>query len=148
MKGFFTNTVIGKRGKKFRLYYDQDVQKLIKDYLKARGEDDLPELFVRVFKTGERRALSCDTFNEWCKYFTNLLSIKEGKYIHINPHCLRHTRLEILNRKYEVPIEKLKTLANHEDISTTASYLADRSEDDIAFIFGMKPEDFREQGAS
>lgn len=133
---FLTNTVTGKRGKKFRLYYDNDVQRLVKQYLSERGEDAFPQLFVRVYKTGERRPLSVSTFNEWCEYFTSLLTIKEGKYIHVNPHCLRHSRLENLNRS-GIPIEKLKTLANHTDISTTASYLAERTEEDIAEIFGM-----------
>lgn len=41
-----------------------------------------------------------------------------------------------------VPLEKLKSLANHSDISTTQSYLKDRSEEDIADIFGMDPSCF------
>ncbi|AHA73430.1 prophage LambdaBa02, site-specific recombinase, phage integrase family protein [Bacillus thuringiensis YBT-1518] len=41
-----------------------------------------------------------------------------------------------------VPLEKLKSLANHSDISTTESYLKDRSEEDIAEIFGMDPSCF------
>ncbi|PGW31176.1 integrase, partial [Bacillus thuringiensis] len=39
-------------------------------------------------------------------------------------------------------LEKLKSLANHSDISTTESYLKDRSEEDIAEIFGMDPSYF------
>ncbi|MEC1714770.1 tyrosine-type recombinase/integrase [Schinkia azotoformans] len=145
---YFSNVVRGKGNKPFRLYYTKEVQDLIKQYLEIRGEDDLPELFVRVYKsTGERRAYSHDTFGDWCEYFSKLLYMKEGRYIHINPHCLRHSRLDILNHVYGIPIEKLRTLANHESIETTAGYLAKRDEDDIAFIFGMKPEDFKQIGA-
>lgn len=137
---FYTNTVVGKRSKKFKLFYTPEVQNLIKTYLDERGEDDFPQLFVRVYKTGERMAVSSDAFNYWCEQFGQLLSAKEGRKIHVNPHCFRHSRLENLSRD-GVPVEKLKSLAHHEDISTTASYLADREEDDIAEIFGMDPSE-------
>lgn len=140
-KRFFTNTVTGKRNKKFRLYYDEVTQKLIKEYLRQRGEDDFTELFVRVYKNGKRKPVSVSTFNEWCSYFTKLLTMKEGRKVHVNPHCFRHSRLENLSRT-GIPIEKLKTLANHEDISTTASYLAERTEEDIAEIFKMDAGNF------
>lgn len=133
---FYTNKVIGKRGKKFRLYYTPEVQGLIKRYMDERGEDDLPELFVRVQKNGKRNAYSKDTFNEWCKYFSRLLSMKEGINVHVNPHCLRHSRLDNLSQA-GVSMKKLQTLANHEDMSTTASYLKERPEEDIADIYGM-----------
>ncbi|MEB9328863.1 site-specific integrase, partial [Bacillus cereus] len=45
-----------------------------------------------------------------------------------------HSRLDNL-KVQGVPLEKLKSLANHSDISTTESYLKDRSEEDIAEIF-------------
>lgn len=138
---FFTNVVIGKRQKKFKLYYNADVQSLIKRYLDERGDDENPDLFVLVQKDGTRRTVHSSIYNSWCTRFGQLLSEKEGRKIHVNPHCFRHTRLEVLSRS-GVPIEKLKTLANHSDISTTASYLAERNEDDIAEIFGMSPDDF------
>jgi integrase/recombinase XerD len=138
---FFTNKVTGKGGKEFRLFYVPEVQALIKKYMEYRGEDEIPGLFVRVFKNGDKQAYSSDAFNDWCDYFSRLLSMKEGKNVHINPHCFRHSRLENLSRS-GVPVEKLKTLAHHEDISTTASYLADREEDDIAEIFGMDKSNF------
>jgi len=138
---YFSNVVIGKGSKKFRLFFTPEVQDLIKTYMNERGPDDLPELFVRVYKNGVRAALTDDAFSYWCEYFGRLLSMKEDKPIHINPHCFRHSRLENLSRD-GVPVEKLKSLAHHEDISTTASYLADREEDDIAEIFGMDPADF------
>lgn len=141
-ESYFTNKVIGKRGKKFNLYYNEEVQALIKRYLDERGDDNIPNLFVRVYKNGRRESLGTDAFNDWCGYFGRLLSEHEGKRIHVNPHCFRHSRLENLSRIQKVPIEKLKTLANHSDISTTASYLAERAEEDIAEIFGMSAECF------
>lgn len=139
---FITNTVIGKRRKKFRLYYDQGVQDLIGEYLEIRGKDLIPQLFVKMYKNGIRRTVHPATFNEWCNSMGNMLSAQEGKIIHINPHAFRHSRLENLHRNGNVPIERLKSLANHNDISTTASYLAERQEDDIAMIFGMDASSF------
>ncbi len=138
---YFTNQVIGKRGKKFRLYYTPEVQNLIQKYLDFRGEDDLPELFVRVLKNGKKIPIKAEGFNYWCEYFSRILMMKENSYVHINPHCFRHSRLENLSRA-GVPLEKLKTLARHEDISTTADYLDTREEDDIAEIYDMDPSHF------
>lgn len=138
---YFTNQVIGKRDKKFRLYYTPEVQELIRKYLDERGEDDMPELFVRVLKNGKKLPIQADGFNYWCEYFSRILMMKENANIHINPHCFRHSRLENLSRS-GVPVEKLKSLAHHEDISTTADYLDSREEDDIAEIFNMDPKHF------
>lgn len=139
---YFTNKVVGKRGKRFHLYYNEEVRQLIVKYLEERGEDGIPNLFVRVLKNGKRVAVSADTFNDWCDTFGKMLTEYEGKRVHVNPHCFRHSRLDNLSRNQKVPIEKLKTLANHESIETTASYLAERAEDDIAEIFGMSADNF------
>lgn len=138
---YYTNVVRGKRGKKFRLYYNLRVQKCIRLYIGQRGKDAIPDLFVRVYKNGERKLLNKSVFNYWCKIFAKMLNEKEGREFKINPHCFRHSRLDNL-KVQGVPLEKLKSLANHSDISTTESYLKDRSEEDIAEIFGMDPSYF------
>lgn len=138
---YYTNIVRGKRGKKFRLYYNLRVQKCIRLYIDQRGKDTIPDLFVRVYKNGGRKLLNKSVFNYWCKIFAKMLYEKEGKEYKINPHCFRHSRLDNL-KVQGVPLEKLKSLANHSDISTTQSYLKDRSEEDIADIFGMDPSCF------
>lgn len=138
---YYTNIVRGKRGKKFRLYYNPRVQKCIRLYIDQRGKDTISDLFVRVYKNGERRTLNKSVFNYWCGIFAKMLYEKEGREYKINPHCFRHSRLDNL-KVQGVPLEKLKSLANHSDISTTESYLKDRSEEDIAEIFGMDPSYF------
>ena len=42
-----TNTVIGKRGKKFPLVYLDDTKELIKKYLEERGPDDIDSLWIK-----------------------------------------------------------------------------------------------------
>lgn len=138
---FFTNVVRGKRGKKFKLYYNELVQKCIKLYLEQRGRDTIPGLFVKVYKNGHKQLINKSTFNYWCTIFARMLSEKDGKEYHINPHCFRHSRLDNL-KVQGVPLELLKSLANHSDISTTETYLKDRSEEDIAKIFKMDPNLF------
>ncbi|HEK9100211.1 TPA: tyrosine-type recombinase/integrase [Bacillus pseudomycoides] len=138
---YYTNIVQGKCGKKFRLYYNDRVQECIKMYLNQRGRDAIPQLFVKLYKNGRRQLINKSTFNYWCKIFGHMLSGKEGKEYRINPHCFRHSRLDNL-KVQGIPLEMLKSLANHSDISTTESYLKDRSEEDIAKIFGMDPKLF------
>ena len=98
------------------------MQKCIRLYINQRGKDTIPDLFVRVYRNGERRTLNKSVFNYWCKIFAKMLYEKEGKEYKINPHCFRHSRLDNL-KVQGVPLEKLKSLANHSDISTTESYL-------------------------
>jgi len=139
---YFTNKVKGKGNKQFRLYYNDRVRGIIRQYLEERGPDDIPDLFVKVFKNGEKKPVTKHAFSYWCECFTKWLSEREGRLIKINPHCFRHSRLQ--NAKEEgIPLEKLKSLANHSDVSTTEAYLADTSEDDIADIFGMDPACFK-----
>lgn len=132
-----TNVVIGKRGKKFPLYYDKLTQDIIKRYLNARGEDDIPHLFVKVYANGRKELVHPSTFNEWCDYMSVLISTHKGREIHINPHCFRHSRIEHLCRVKGFPLEKVKSLVNHSSVATTETYLADRAEDDVIELFEM-----------
>jgi site-specific recombinase XerD len=140
---YFTNIVIGKRAKKFRLYYDQATQDLIRQYLSERGTDDLPQLFVKCYVNGRKEPVHNSTFNEWCAQMGRMLSAHEGREININPHCYRHSRLENLSRS-GIPLEKLKSLAHHESVATTETYLAKREDEDIADILGIDAELLKE----
>jgi integrase len=133
---FHTNTVIGKGQRPYKIYYDKEVQDLIKIYLKDRGEDDIPELFVKVYKNGKKRPVHPSTFNEWCTYMEKLLSEHEGRQIHINPHCFRHSRITNLT-KSGVPLEKVSSYVNHKSLDITKSYLPDSGEEDAADILGI-----------
>lgn len=133
----YSNKVIGKgQKKKFRFYYDQPTQGLIKKYLEERGPDDIPELFVKCYKNGRKSLVNPATFNAWCEYFGKLLSEREGMKIHINPHCFRHTRIQNL-RDSGVPLEKISKYVNHSSVGTTEMYLADTGEEDAADILGI-----------
>lgn len=133
----YTNTVTGKGGKRFRVFYDHDTQVLIKRYLDERGPDNIPELFVKVYRNGAKKTLNKHTFNAWTAKMSKLLSDYEGRPVYFRPHDLRHSRFDNLERR-GVPLQKIKSLANHSNIATTEGYLQDRGEDDIAEIFGFE----------
>ncbi len=144
---YYTNKVIGKRGKKFRLYYNQEVQDLIKKYLDFRGKDNIPYLFVHVNKNGDKSRVAYNTYNYWCEIISRIASNIEGKIIKVYPHSYRHSRLENLstgeNRDgIKVDINRLKVLANHESVETTQGYLDNHDEEALAEIFNMDKENF------
>jgi integrase len=144
---FVTNTVVGKRAKKFKLYYDQDVQDLIRKYLKERGEDDIPELFVHVYKNSKKK-VEYGTINYWCLCMSKILSEILGEHVKFNPHALRHSRLENLatgKNKYSTKVDlgDLQVLANHSDPGTTKSYIQDHKEESLGRIFGVNPDELK-----
>lgn len=143
----YTNFVIGKRGKKFKLYYDNDVQNLIKQYLELRGEDNIPELFVHLFKTG-KKVVKYGTINTWCEYMSKILSEILNENIRFNAHALRHSRLENLStgrnkNGIKVDLNDLQILANHSDPGTTKSYIQDHKEESLGRIFGINPNELQ-----
>ena len=142
-----TNTVIGKRGKKFRLLYFSRTRECAKLYLEQRGEDMVDSLWVKKLN-GVTEELSYETLYAWCLDFADILEELEGVYIPFNPHSFRHSCLENLEKgthyicrelgKEKFELRELQLLANHSDISTTASYLKDNSEEELLTAFGLK----------
>lgn len=141
-----TNTVVGKRGKKFSLIYFNRTKEIAKLYFEKRGEDDIDSLWV-VGRPGNRRPASYETLYNWVMDFRKILEEKTGEYMEFNPHSLRHSALEnyangthyVLKEmgKEKLDINVLKVLANHDDISTTESYLKDRDQEILAEAFGI-----------
>ena len=144
-----TNVVTGKRGKKFPLFYLDDTRELIKKYLEQRGEDDIESLWVAQVGN-EKYLITADTlYNRIAKKCNKILSEVRGEQTNIFFHTTRHSRIECLtqgtdarlkdengnNKKF--PIEMVRVLVNHSDLSTTASYLKDHSEDTINEMFGF-----------
>ena len=71
-----------------------------------------------------------------------------GEEYLLNVHSFRHSALENFSIGTHwvckelgidsVPIEKLKTIANHESIETTSSYLQDKSTQELENFFNIK----------
>lgn len=141
-----TNTVQGKRGKKFQLLYFSRTKEIAKMYFEQRGEDSIPSLWI-VGKGEDRRAAQYETLYNWCMSFRKILEKQTGEFIEFNPHSFRHSSLTnyengthiVLKElgKDKLPIEVLKVLANHESIDTTQSYLPNKDAEILAEAFGF-----------
>lgn len=139
-----TNIVTGKRGKRFPLIYFELTQKAAKLWLKERGEDDVPELFMSK-QTG-KPLNTVQIYNMivkmrgWVKDLT-------GRELLFNVHSFRHSALEnysngthhhlIINGMSPIPIEKLKLIARHESIDTTQGYLTPKDDKELEDLFGI-----------
>lgn len=142
--GNFTNEVIGKRGKRFRLMYNDMTKEAHKLYMEQRGEDDIDSLWL-VHRGGTRPA-SADTLYDMCVSWRSILEDKTGEYREFNVHSFRHVALELLStgehylakklgKKFE--LHELKLLAHHSDLSTTDSYLKNKDDDMLLEAFGI-----------
>ena len=141
----FTNVVVGKRNKKFRLLYRTRTKEAYDLYMKTRN-DECDSLWVTK-RNNEVVAASYETLYAWVLSWRKILTEKY-EYKEFNPHSFRHSSLENygdgthyvcrehLNGK-KLEIEQLKILAHHEDISTTMSYLRDKGEDELLNAFGI-----------
>lgn len=144
--GNFTNEVVGKRGKKFNLLYNQMTKKAAKLYFEQRGEDNIDSLWI----TGNglyRRKASYETLYHWVTGWRQILFEETGEMKKFNAHSFRHISLELLStgehyickllNKEKFELRELQLLANHSDVSTTASYLQDKSKDELLKAFGL-----------
>lgn len=143
-----TNQVIGKRGKKFPLIFFSQTKRCANLYLEQRGEDDIESLWID--NTKEKHAIRKEALYGWIvKWRSDIFDIC-GKEYKINVHSFRHSALENMSTGEHwvckelgignVPIEKLKSIANHDSIETTNSYLQDKSVQELESFFGIKIE--------
>lgn len=141
-----TNEVVGKRGKKFKLLYNDRAREIAKLYLDQRGEDDIDSLWV-VGKGEEKRAAEYSTLYGWALSLRKYLEDVSGEFVEINAHSFRHSSLENFDNgthyvlrqlgKDKLPIEVLKVLANHTSIDTTAGYLKNKDEELLDQAFSL-----------
>lgn len=144
-----TNTVVGKRGKKFCLVYLDDTKELIKQYLEERGEDDIDSLWYKNLN-GKRELVTADALYDRICSISNILSEVRGEKCNIFPHTMRHSRLECLAQGTDTrlvdengnpkkfPLEQVQVFAHHSGIETTQSYLKNHDDDTINEMFGFE----------
>ena len=143
--GSFTNEVIGKRGKKFRLMYNDLTKEAYNLYMEQRGEDNIDSLWI-IGKGENKRPATYDALYNRVVSWRKILLDKTGEYKELNAHSWRHISLELLStgehylckklgKKFE--LNELKLLAHHNDLSTTDSYLRDKSDDMLLAAFGI-----------
>jgi len=142
-----TNKVIGKRRKIFSLVYFRLTKECVKLWLEQRGEDDIESLWI--LQNGKtKKEADGELLYDWFMYMRDLLEELEGRDFDFNPHSIRHSALQNmsdgthyickdLGMETGFPVEKLRLIANHSDITTTQGYLKDTSIDELASMFGI-----------
>lgn len=141
-----TNEVIGKRSKKFRLLYFDRTREIAKLWFEQRGEDNIDSLWV-TGKGDKKREASYETLYGWAISVRPIIKELFNEDIEIASHSWRHISLENYSNgthhvlkemgKTELPIDVLKVIAHHSDISTTQSYLKNKDEELLAEAFGL-----------
>lgn len=138
---FTATEVIGKRGKKFRLMYNDMTKEAFKKLEESRDDNyDTPWL------TRSNTPASYETLYSWVVGWRKIIEEATGEFKEFNAHSWRHSALESLStgehyvaRKLgkKFTIQELKLLAHHEDISTTDSYLRSKDEEMLLEAFGL-----------
>lgn len=133
--------VIGKRGKKYRPIYHEKTRQAYAKLIETIDEDQ-----QNIWLTRTNNFASYESLYAWVISWRRILEKETGEYKEFNPHSFRHSALEnyndgthyaLRNSGKKLSLEKLQILANHSDISTTQSYLKDKSEDTLLEEFGI-----------
>lgn len=133
--------VRGKRGKMYRPIYNILTKKAYKALEKSRT-DNGDALWIT--KTGE--PVAYETLYSWVVSWRSILEKKTGVLKEFNAHSWRHSSATNLEngthhlckrtgKKFE--LMQIQKLMNHSDLSTTQSYLQDRSEEELLEVFGV-----------
>lgn len=143
-----TNTVIGKRAKKFPLLYFDATKECVELYLNQRGEDDIKEMWI-TGKGDSKKTITLGTIYDWFVEMNNILEKLEGKKFGFNVHSFRHTSLENystgehymckkLGKENGFLLDELQLIAHHESSEVTSSYLKDKKDERLQEMFGIK----------
>ena len=133
--------VIGKRGKKFPLFYFQKTKEAYVKYMEQRTDDN-PDLWVDK----EGKTISYHALYNVVLKCRKILKEKTGEYLEFSNHSFRHSgaqaykegnhwAIEGMDKKFS--LNELQALMNHSDISTTMSYLKNEDTSIILNAFGI-----------
>ena len=148
----WTNEVIGKGRKKFKLTYQNDIKPLIKQWLDSR-DDDCPYLFVKTRNNQTEPMTAEDIYTFVSTKVREIATEIEQKDNGYTCHSYRHSRLNNLlhgtdlsyvdkdGKPKKMDINDLKLLANHNDISTTSGYVQTSSTEVLNELFGFDEEE-------
>lgn len=152
LKGNWTNEVVGKGRKKFKLSYQNDIKPLISQWLENR-DDDCPYLFVKI-RNGQTEPMTAeDIYSFVSTKIRNLATEIEGKDNGYTCHSYRHSRLNNLlhgtdlsyvdkkGNPKKMDINDLRLLANHNDISTTSGYVQTSTTEVLNELFGFDEDE-------
>lgn len=142
-----TNSVIGKRGKEFQVYYSNRTRLLALEYLKTRGEDDIDSLWIKQTLDGHKSKISYESLYYWTISLRKPYAEKFGKEIDFTPHDIRRSSLTNLQNGTHYMLEELgvknfdmsllSAYASHESSETTEKfYLPEKEKEMLTNLFG------------
>lgn len=142
-----TNEVVGKGRKKFSLIYFEPTRRAALAWLEQRGDDEIDDLFVAGYRNARHEALPVDVYRMFLD-MRDLLDLPGDDELEFSTHDLRHTALNnYYNGTHHVcrdlgkpgyPTQQLKSLAHHNSVATTESYLPDISTEEIQGMFDIE----------
>ena len=144
----WTNTVVGKRRKEFKLMYLPDTRDIVLKWLSMRGDDDIKLLWV-VGDGKYRKEATPEHLYSWIKKCSKILSDVRGEECNIFVHTVRHSRAECLvsgqddrlknpdgtNRVYS--LNEVRLLLHHESVDVTQSYLRNHDDEILEGLFSI-----------
>ena len=145
----WTNVVRGKRGKKFPLVYLEDTRKLAMKWLRERGEDKVPELFV-IGKGLNKKPATGENLYQWVLKCSKILSEIRGETCEIFPHSIRHSRAECLSRGDDdrlkdangnnrvYTLDEIRVFLHHDSVDVTQGYLKPRDTEILNEMFNFE----------
>lgn len=123
----------GRKGKERKFKFDEKAMEYIKKWIEIRKEthpdDDCPYVFVGRRK-GVYQQLTPNTFNNWCKEFSEIL---DGKHVH--PHLFRSSRATNSVMEEGKDIRAVQKLLGHNSSQTTEIYIIRDDEEDDDDLF-------------
>lgn len=118
----------GIEGKVRRFKFNDETMTYLKKWIDYRkdlvDEDDCEYMFVSK-RHGKFNQLSANTFNNWCKEFSEILG---GRPVH--PHLIRSSRATIAVVEEKIDIKKVQTMLGHESSETTEIYVVRDDDED------------------
>ena len=124
IKMYYTKPIRCKGGKIRRLAFGEEAMEAMKEWLRIRGDDDCPYMFVTKYG-GQIRQIGETTFNNW---FATTITPIVGRPVH--PHTLRASRATQAVVEDGKDVESVRQLLGHEDSSTTINFYVGREDDD------------------
>ena len=148
----YTNEVEGKGSgeRAFPIVYSKRTRKIVLDYLKGRGEDDIDSLWITTDADSNRTQAAYVTLYYWATTLKKPLSeFNDGEYKDFSPHDFRRSSLENFENGThymldELGVERLSVdqvqrLANHKSSEVTKSfYLVDKTDGEFNELFGIE----------
>jgi len=132
------NEVVAKRGKIYKPILMSKGREAVTLYLDQRGEDDNDDLWIT--NGASKLSITPNALYDRFVKMGRILSEIKGETILLSTHDFRHSLIQNLNDgthyfckdKGKIALEDVQKIVRHSSVSTTQSYLQDRTDEEVA----------------